>query len=75
LIYSGVATIDNDEWNALHDKMRSYIFLNNIFISNHACARMFEIGVSAEDLITLITNGEILEEYLIMWLWQSAKNN
>ena len=48
----------------MHDKIRSFISSNNIFVSNHAGARMFERGVSAEDLITLITNGEIIEEYL-----------
>ncbi|HPS91243.1 MAG TPA: DUF4258 domain-containing protein [Methanothrix sp.] len=36
---------------------------NDIIISNHAGARMFERGVSAEDLISLLTNGEIIEKY------------
>jgi hypothetical protein len=43
--------------------MRLFISLDNIIISNHAGARMFERGVSADDLTTLIKNGEIIEEY------------
>ena len=58
-----LSTIDKGDGDILHDKMQSFISSNNIFISNHAGARMFERGVSADDLITLITNGEIIEEY------------
>jgi len=48
----------------LHERIRVFISSDNIIISNHAGARMFERGVSADDLITLITKGEIIEEYL-----------
>jgi len=63
MVYGGVTTSNNDKENVLHDKMKLFISLNNIIISNHAGARMFERGVSADDLISLITNGEIIEEY------------
>ena len=62
MVYGGVATIDKVDGDILH-KIQSFISSSNIFISNHAGARMFERGVSADDLITLITNGEIIEEY------------
>jgi len=62
MVYGGAATIDKVDSDILH-KMQSFISSSNIFISNHAGARMFERGVSADDLITLITNGEIIEEY------------
>jgi hypothetical protein len=62
-VYGGVATIEKDDSDIRHDKMQLFISPNNIFISNHAGARMFERGVSADDLITLITKGEIIEEY------------
>jgi hypothetical protein len=64
MVYGGVATNNNEEENALHDKMKFFISSANIIISNHAGARMFERGVSADDLISLITNGEIIEKYL-----------
>lgn len=61
-MHGGVATGEN--WDdALYDLKRLFISLDNIIISKHAGARMFERGVSAEDLITLIRNGEIIEEY------------
>ncbi len=63
MVYGGVATSNNEEENVLHDKMKSFILTNDIIISNHAGARMFERGVSADDLISLITNGEIIEKY------------
>jgi hypothetical protein len=63
MVYGGVATVDKGDDDILHNKMQSFISLNSIFISNHAGARMFERGVSADDLITLITKGEIIEEY------------
>lgn len=49
---------------SLHEKIKFFISSNKIFVSNHAGARMFERGISAEDVITLIMNGEIIEEYL-----------
>jgi hypothetical protein len=58
----GVVTSDNGN-DTLHDQMRLFISKDNIIISKHAGARMFERGVSADDLITLIRNGEIIEEY------------
>ena len=60
--YGGADTIDKADEDVLH-KMRSFISSNNIFVSNRAGARMFERGVSADDLITLITKGEIIEKY------------
>lgn len=63
MVHGGVTTSNNDEENALHDKVKLFISSNNIIISNHAGARMFERGVSADDLISLITNGEIIEKY------------
>jgi hypothetical protein len=63
VVYGGVATVDKGDDGILHSKMQSFISSNSIFISNHAGARMFERGVSADDLITLITKGEIIEEY------------
>ena len=61
--YGGVATSDSNLEKVLRDKIELFTYSNNIVISNHAGARMFERGVSAEDLITLLTNGEIIEEY------------
>lgn len=63
MVYGGAITSNNEEENVLHDKMKSLILTNDIIISNHAGARMFERGVSADDLISLITNGEIIEKY------------
>lgn len=60
-VHGGAVTSDNGD--TLHDRMRLFVSLDNIIISKHAGARMFERGVSAEDLITLIRNGEIIEEY------------
>ena len=34
-----------------------------ILISNHARVRMFERNISTDDLITIITSGEIIEDY------------
>lgn len=53
----------NDNEDVLHDKIKSFISTNSIIISNHAGARMFERNVTSDDLISLITNGEIIEEY------------
>jgi hypothetical protein len=61
-MYGGVVTDDNGN-DALYDWIKLFISSNNIIISNHAGARMFERGVSADDLITLISSGEIIEEY------------
>jgi len=62
-VYGGVATIEKDDSDIRHDKMQLFISSNSILISNHVGARMFERGVSADDLITLIMKGEIIEEY------------
>jgi len=61
MVYDGVDTSNNDGENVLHDTMKLIISLNNIIISNHTGARMFERNVSTDDLISLITNGEIID--------------
>jgi len=45
------------------EKITGMIDSEEILISHHARVRMFERNVSTDDLITLISSGEIIEEY------------
>nr|WP_320161364.1 DUF4258 domain-containing protein [uncultured Methanoregula sp.] len=45
------------------EKITSLIESGEILISHHARVRMFERNVSTDDLITVISSGEIIEEY------------
>jgi hypothetical protein len=44
-------------------RMAELIKSGEIFISHHARVRMFERNVSTDDLMTIISSGEIIEEY------------
>jgi hypothetical protein len=44
-------------------KLAKLIESGEILISNHARVRMFERNISTDDLITIISSGEIIEEY------------
>ena len=44
-------------------KITRLIGTGEILISNHARIRMFERNISTDDLITIISSGEIIEEY------------
>ena len=45
------------------DRITDLIESGEILISHHARVRMFERNVSTDDLITIISSGEIIEEY------------
>jgi hypothetical protein len=45
------------------DEIRKLVLEEQFEITVHARERMAERGVSTEDLIRLITNGEIIEDY------------
>jgi hypothetical protein len=45
------------------DRIARLIESGDILISHHARVRMFERNVSTDDLIAIITSGEIIEEY------------
>jgi len=45
------------------DEIRNLVLDEQFEITVHARERMAERGVSTEDLIRLITNGEIIEDY------------
>ena len=45
------------------DRITDLIESGEILISHHARVRMFERNVSTDDLITIISLGEIIEEY------------
>ena len=44
-------------------KLAKLIESGEILISHHARVRMFERNISTDDLITIISSGEIIEEY------------
>jgi len=46
------------------DRIAELIKSGEILISHHARVRMFERNVSTDDLIVIISSGEIIEEYL-----------
>jgi hypothetical protein len=46
------------------DRITELIESGEILISHHARVRMFERNVSTDDLIAIISSGEIIEEYL-----------
>ena len=47
-----------------HDeRIAELIESGEILISHHARVRMFERNISTDDLITIISSGEIIEEY------------
>ena len=46
------------------DRIAELIESGEILISHHARVRMFERNVSTDDLIAIISSGEIIEEYL-----------
>ncbi|MDO9035667.1 MAG: DUF4258 domain-containing protein [Methanoregula sp.] len=46
------------------DRIAGLIESGEILISHHARVRMFERNVSTDDLIAIISSGEIIEEYL-----------
>ena len=46
------------------DRIAELIESVEILISHHARVRMFERNVSTDDLIAIISSGEIIEEYL-----------
>jgi hypothetical protein len=45
------------------ERITDLIKSGEILISHHARVRMFERNVSTDDLITVISSGEIIEEY------------
>ena len=45
------------------DRIPGLIKAGDILISHHARVRMFERNVSTDDLIAIISSGEIIEEY------------
>ena len=45
------------------DRIAELINSGEILISHHARVRMFEHNVSTDNLITIISSGEIIEEY------------
>jgi hypothetical protein len=45
------------------DRIAELIESGEILISHHARVRMFERNVSTDNLITIISSGEIIEEY------------
>jgi hypothetical protein len=45
------------------EKITRLIDSGDVLISHHARVRMFERNVSTDDLITIISTGEIIEEY------------
>jgi hypothetical protein len=45
------------------DEIRKLVLLGEFEVTVHARERMAERGVSTEDLISLIINGEIIEDY------------
>ena len=45
------------------DRIAELIESGEILISHHARIRMFERNVSTDNLITIISSGEIIEEY------------
>ena len=45
------------------DRIAELIESGEILISHHARVRMFERNVSTDDLIAIISSGEIIEEY------------
>jgi len=45
------------------ERIAELIESGEILISHHARVRMFERNVSTDDLITIISSGEIIEEY------------
>ena len=45
------------------EKITGLIEIGEILISHHARVRMFERNVSTDDLIAVISSGEIIEEY------------
>ena len=47
----------------LIDKIKEQILLNNYIITFHAHRRMDERGISTEDLVNLILDGSIIEDY------------
>jgi len=46
------------------DRITELIQSGEILISHHARVRMFERNVSTDDIIAIISSGEIIEEYL-----------
>jgi hypothetical protein len=46
-----------------HDRISELLDSGEILISQHARVRMFERNISTDDLITIISSGEIIEEY------------
>lgn len=47
----------------LIEEIKNLVREDKIIISKHAYARMVERDVSADDLVNLILNGEIIESY------------
>ena len=49
----------------MNEKEKITVLINSgeILISHHARVRMFERNISTDDLITVISSGEIIEEY------------
>jgi hypothetical protein len=45
------------------NRLTRLIKSGEILISHHARVRMFERNISTDDLITIISSGEIIEEY------------
>lgn len=45
------------------EKITDLIGSGEILISHHARVRMFERNISTDDLITIISTGEIIEDY------------
>lgn len=43
--------------------IRAHVLSRSIIFSSHARVRMFERGISSEDILPILTDGEIIEEY------------
>jgi len=46
-----------------HNRIAKLLESEEILISNHARVRMFERNVTTDELIAIISSGEIIEEY------------
>lgn len=47
----------------LSDKIDRLVDTRSIIFSSHARTRMFERDISSEDILPILTNGEIIETY------------
>lgn len=57
------------------DRIAGFIESEKILLSHHARARMFERNVYTDDLITMISSGEIIEEYRWGYAGRSPEKN